>query len=148
MRKILALVLLVGSAGCGNTARNTTTATTSPPKVGTTTAPAPQTPVAPTTTTTQPGPSAYDQLAGFAQAAEKMDLQLRHAAELINGAGPPWTSPLPATVLSSVQAADLQPVAATIPTGLPSELLRQTILALLALPWVDHGRERAGSGGQ
>lgn len=57
-----------------------------------------------------------------------MDLQLRHAAELINGAGPPWASPVPATVMSSVQAAELQPVAAAIPDGLPSELLRRTVL--------------------
>ena len=81
-----------------------------------------------TTTTTRPRPSAYDQLAGFVQAAETVDVQLRHAAELINGAGPPWTSPLPVAVVSSVQEADIHPAAGTIPAGLPNELLRRTIL--------------------
>jgi hypothetical protein len=57
-----------------------------------------------------------------------MDGELRQAAELINGAGPPWTSPVSGPVASSVEAADLGPVAAAIPPGLPKELLRRTVL--------------------
>lgn len=131
MRKVLAVLLLLGLAACGSTVRSPTAANSSPPRVPTTTAPAPTTPP-PTTvvppSTAQPGRSAYDQLARFVQAAETMDQQLRHAAQLINGAGPPWALPLPATVVSSVQAADLQPLVATIPAGSPSQLMRQTIL--------------------
>ena len=57
-----------------------------------------------------------------------MDAQLHHAASLINGTGPPWTIAPPAAVVSSVEAADLKPVASAVPAGLPSDLLRRTIL--------------------
>ncbi|MDA8117537.1 MAG: hypothetical protein M0000_09245 [Actinomycetota bacterium] len=113
MRRMLALVFAVGLSGCVGVANNAPVSTSS---------------TSAATTTTRVEPSAYDQLAGYLQAAEKMDRQLSQAAELINGAGPPWTSPLPATVVSSVQAADLRPVAAAIPAGLPNELLQRTIL--------------------
>lgn len=132
MRKILVVLLLVGLAACGSTVRSPRTATPRPPRTPTTMAPAPTAPLPTTTvpppTTTRPSPSAYDQLAPFVQAAQTMDRQLRRAAELINGTGPPWAFPLPATIVSSLQAADLQSVAATIPAGSPSELMRQTIL--------------------
>ncbi len=141
MGKILASLLLMAglAAGCGSSARNATTATSSAPAATVTTttttvtagpSPTVPAPVATTAaaTTTVPGPTAYDQLAPFIRAAQKMDLQLSTAARLINGAGPPWTQPLPATVSSAVQAADLAPVAATIPAGLPRELLRRTVL--------------------
>lgn len=143
MRRILALVLTMGLAGCASTTKIAPTATSSPPETTTTTAPTEPT----TTTTIQPGPSAYDQLAGYVQAAEKMDLQLRHAAELINGAGPPWTSPLSPTVESSVQAASLDPVAAAIPAGLPSELLRRAILVYSDLASRRYAMRWFGPGG-
>lgn len=123
MRRILALVLAAGLAGCAGTTNNSPTATSSPPETTTTTAT-----TRPPTTTTQPRASAYDGLATYVRAAEKLDLQLGHAAQLINTVGPPWPSPLPESVTSSVGAADLQPVAAAIPAGLPPELLRRTIL--------------------
>jgi hypothetical protein len=125
MRKAATVLLVVALAGCGPEA----TKAGSPP----TTAQAPSstgatTLTVPSTTTPSPLPTAYDQLAGFVQAAQKMDGQLRYAAKLINGTGPPWPVPLSPGVVSAVQAADLQPVALAIPPGLSSELLRQTIL--------------------
>lgn len=145
MRKILALILALVLAGCAGATRSQRTATSPPPSATTTTVPAatslpprartttlpPGSPAPPMTaapTTTQPGGSAYDQLVTFAQAAENMDQKLRHAAELINSVGPPWTSPLPAGVVSSVEAAKPEAVATTIPYGLPHDLQRQAIL--------------------
>ncbi len=131
MRKLVVAILAMGLAGCASSARNTTTGISSPTTVTTVPAPAPTTAPATTVappTTTQPGPSAYDQLTRFVQAAKTMDLQLRHAAELINAAGPPWTSRPSAVVESSVEAASLTAVSATIPSGMSSELLRRTIL--------------------
>jgi hypothetical protein len=116
VRKRLLVVLVaavVGLAGCGT------------PKKAVR---APRTTIAPMTTTTGPLPSAADQLAGFVGAARQMDAQLDHAATLINGIGPPWTPPWPTSVVSAVEAADLRPVAAAIPAGLPSDLLRRTIV--------------------
>lgn len=131
MRKVLALMLAVTLAACGSTAQTPTTASTAPIRPFTTTTllgpTTPPTTVAPTSTS-RAGPTAYDQLANFVGAAERMDQQLRRAAEQVNGAGPPWTSPLPAGVAASVDAADLQSVAAAIPNGLPGEVLRRTIL--------------------
>jgi hypothetical protein len=143
VRKIVAFVLAVGLAGCSSATHNATPATSSPSAVTTTTAPTEPS----TTTTTQPSPSAYDQLVGYIQAAETTDRQLRHVAELINGAGPPWISPLPSTVVASVQAADLRPVAAAIPNGLSSELLRRTILVYSDLASRRYAMRWFGTGG-
>lgn len=139
MRSMVAVLLALVLAGCGSAAESTTTttssvlSTTSTGRALTTGPPtAPPSTTQPRTGTVSPeatpSHSAFDQLAGFAIAAETLDAQLRHAAKLINAAGPPWSLPLPAGVRSAVRAADLQMVSRTIPAGLGDNLLRRTIL--------------------
>jgi hypothetical protein len=97
----------------------TTAAPTAQPAPSTTSPPA--TTVEPTTTEGVQ-PSAADTLAPFFAAAETMDQQLRDAAAAINGAGPPWDT-VSEELASTVSAADIDAVTATIPAGLPHELL-------------------------
>lgn len=136
MRRLLALAAVAavatGLAGCGNAGPQVEPPTSAPP----TSAPSTSAP-RPSTTTTRLGPSAYDQLATFVGAAHQADARLRSAATLINGAGPPWPSPVPAPVVAAVEAADPEAVATTIPAGLPAELLRRSILVYsdLASRW-------------
>lgn len=72
-------------------------------------------------------PNAGDVLAPFLSAAATMDEQLHAAADAINGAGPPWEA-VTETVAGTVRAADPALVAATIPAGLPDDLLQAVIL--------------------
>lgn len=141
VRRFLAIVLIVVLGACGGTPAVTGPgsrptgpgpATTAEPGVTAnpgSTAPAPGR-APPSTATTVPAPSAYDQLSPFVRAARRLDAKLRHAAELINRYGPPWTAPIPPEVRSAVQDAytDLNPVGSTIPAGLPTDLLRQSVM--------------------
>lgn len=98
-----------------------------------------QTPSAPATTAT-PTPSltgatptntktvgAMDSLAAFFTAASTLDTQLRSAAVAINSAGPPWTD-VSTALAGKVRAADLRPVGAKIPAGLPDGLRSAVVL--------------------
>jgi hypothetical protein len=122
-----AAVLLVVAAGVAlSTGEGTiTTATTNPSMAPATTTTNATTTEAPTTTAAEPG--AADVLEPFFAAATTLDGQLHEAAAAINGAGPPWTS-ISQQVADSVQAAALEPVARTIPAGLPPDLLQSVIL--------------------
>jgi len=128
----LVTVLVVGDDSEDHTATTgatstTSEATTSAPttsEVTTTTA----VPATTTTRMTEPaGPSAADGLEVFFSAAATMDGQLSAAATAINGAGPPWPV-VSEQVASTVQAAELGPVAEAIPAGLPHDLLQSAIL--------------------
>jgi hypothetical protein len=102
-----------------------TTAPTNPSMAQATTTTDATTTEAPTTTAAEP--SAADVLAPFFAAATTLDGQLHQAATAINGAGPPWTS-ISQQVADTIQAAALEPVAQTIPAGLPPDLLQSVIL--------------------
>jgi len=101
-----------------------------------TAAPGPSAPPSPTvgsvvttTPTAAPSePSAIDALAPFLSAAATLDGQLKEAAAAINRSGPPWTTNVGPEVARLVKAAELEPVAQTIPAGLPPDLLRSVIL--------------------
>jgi hypothetical protein len=85
---------------------------------------------APTTTerpTTTVGASAADALQPFFAAATTLDTQLHAAATAINGGGPPWTG-VSQEMADAVQAAALEPVAATVPAGLSRDVLQSVIL--------------------
>ncbi len=129
MRRALVVLLSVIVAACGSTTAGPRQGS---PATSARLAPGPATSTAPTpaATTTVPGPSAYDQLAPFVRAAGASDTQLRKAAMLINGAGPPWTLPLPAETRSAVRGAydSLQPAGAAIPAGLPLNLLHRAVM--------------------
>jgi hypothetical protein len=92
-----------------------------------TTQPAPRATTVEPTTTEPVQPSAADTLAPFFAAAATMDQQLRDAATAINGAGPPWDT-VTEELASTVRAADIDAVAATIPAGLPHDLLEAVML--------------------
>ncbi|MFK4084897.1 hypothetical protein ACI2LF_12345 [Kribbella sp. NPDC020789] len=116
-----------GPGGAGMpTLTVTTTATPSPSPSPTPTPTRPATPGT-TPTRTTASPDATTALAGFFTAAAKLDSQLRTAATAINGSGPPWTAVTP-RVAGLVTAADLRPVARTIPAGLPDRLRAAVIL--------------------
>jgi hypothetical protein len=82
-----------------------------------------------TSTVTRTGsrPSAAEDLAAFLSAAAALDEQLHDAAVAINAAGPPWAGIGP-EVARLVTAAELAPVARTIPAGLPRDLQQSVIL--------------------
>ncbi|HEY3513926.1 MULTISPECIES: hypothetical protein [Kribbella] len=102
----------------------TTTVTATP---GTTSlSPGTRTPLSPTQTPTRTH-SAADALAAFFAAAGALDRQLSTAASAINAAGPPWAAVTP-RIAHLVSAADLRPVARTIPAGLPADLRTAVIL--------------------
>lgn len=99
-------------------------------------------PAAPTTTTTATTattattkasvptpnqPTAATALAPFFAAATTLDRQLHAAAAAINRSGPPWPT-VSAAVAKAVRAADLAPVATSLPAGLPAGLLRSVVL--------------------
>ncbi len=120
---VLALGTIVLVRDDGDNATTTAAPTTQP-------APSTTSPSATTVepTTTQPvQPSSADTLAPFFAAAETMDQQLRDAAAAINGAGPPWDT-VSEELASTVRAADIDAVTATIPAGLPHELLDAVML--------------------
>lgn len=80
-----------------------------------------------TVTEASSSPSAAEDLAAFLSAAATLDEQLHKAAAAINAAGPPWAGIGP-EVARVVTAADLAPVARTIPAGLPHDLQQSVIL--------------------
>ncbi|TCC16060.1 hypothetical protein [Kribbella sindirgiensis] len=80
-----------------------------------------------TRTPTTREPSAVDALAPFFAAARTLDGRLRSAASAINSSGPPWPAVTSRTA-RLVTAADLRPVARTIPSGLPADLRTAAIL--------------------
>ena len=120
----LVAVITLGLAACGHA--------TAPPLARGTTAtpsrPAPASSTSSTSTATPAAPSAAGQLAAFISAAEQAESQLRHTAALINS-GISATSMrfTPATV-AAVQALSNAPVARAIPAGLPTGLLRTTMV--------------------
>jgi hypothetical protein len=134
-RRRLTVAVVIGAAGvllvvaavvALSTGEGTiTTAATNPSMAPATTTTNATTTEAPTTTAAEPG--AADVLEPFFAAATTLDGQLHEAAAAINGAGPPWTS-ISQQVADSVQAAALEPVARTIPAGLPPDLLQSVIL--------------------
>jgi hypothetical protein len=79
------------------------------------------------TTTSGVEHSAAEMLGPFLAAAETLDTQLQAAARAINGGGPPWTG-VSQEMADAVQGAALEPVADTIPAGLPRDLLQSVIL--------------------
>jgi hypothetical protein len=87
------------------------------------------------TASTQPGTttgdvaqtSAGELLEPFFTAAATTDGLISDAAAAINAAGPPWAT-ISADVADAVGAADPDTVAATIPAGLPPDLLQSVIL--------------------
>ena len=102
-------------------ASTTVVTTTSGPLVSSTT-------TTPTTTTTSfAQPTVTAALAPFFTAATTLDRQLHAAAAAINRAGPPWPTVSDA-VATAVRAADLAPVATSMPAGLPPGLLRSVVL--------------------
>jgi hypothetical protein len=132
----IALMLAAGLAACGTA--------TAPGAGGSRTAPAtspssavPRSPT-PAVTSPSPGPSATqsapaapsaaDQLAGFFSAAEAADSQLRQAAALVNEGIGTTSMNFPPATLAAVKALSTKEVAQAIPAGLPTELLRQTLL--------------------
>jgi hypothetical protein len=122
----LALGTIVLVRDDGDDATTTAAPTTQPAPSTASTASPSATTVEPTTT--EPvQPSAADTLAPFFAAAETMDQQLRDAAAAINGAGPPWDT-VSEELASAVRAADIGAVTATIPAGLPHELLEAVML--------------------
>lgn len=122
MRRFLVVATVFLLSACGSSAIQPKTSTPTP--IPNTTVP---TTTVPRTTPTVPVPNALDQLAAFVAAARTLDSQLHAAAQAINGAGPPWQQ-VSTTVAEAVTAADLDPVTAVIPAGLPQPLLQQTIL--------------------
>lgn len=115
---MLAGALLASASGCGRDGAKSPTTTS---QASTTTSTA-----APTTTTTV-SPTAGTTLTDFFDAATRTDEQLRAAAALINAAGPPWSA-VDYALIAAVRAADPARVAATIPAGLPHDLLGATML--------------------
>jgi hypothetical protein len=127
---IAAIVAIVATGDGDETSSREATTTTEIEESAEEPAPAPG-PTAPAPETTAPPvgqASALDQLEPFLGAAGTMDDRLRAAAHAINGSGPPFTS-VTDDVAAAVQAADPGAVAAEIPAGMPTDLLRQTILA-------------------
>jgi hypothetical protein len=140
MAMILATVGMVAWLTGGDD--DTTTAGTAP----STAAPAmtaDQTTTEPQTTTALE-PSAADVLTPFLAAAETLDAQLRAAATAINAGGPPWTG-VSQEMADAVQAAALEPVAETIPPGLPDDLLQSVILVYSDLSSRRHAIESFSS---
>lgn len=83
-----------------------------------------------TTTTSVPTPNqptAATALAPFFAAATTLDQRLHTAASAINRSGPPWPM-VSAAVAKAVRAADLAPVATSLPAGLSTGLLRSVVL--------------------
>lgn len=97
-----------------------------------------------TTTTTALEPSAVEVLEPFLAAAETLDAQLQAAATAINAGGPPWTG-VSQEMADAVQAAALEPVAETIPPGLPHDLLQSVILVYSDLSSRRHAMESFSS---
>jgi hypothetical protein len=89
-------------------------------------------------------PSAADVLEPFFTAAATLDTQLHAAATAINGGGPPWTS-VSQEMADAVQAAALEPVAETIPAGLPRDVLQSVILVYSDLSSRRHAVESFAS---
>jgi hypothetical protein len=83
---------------------------------------------APASSATTPLPSAATQLAAFFAGAAHADSQLRHAAALVNGdIGATSMRFTPATI-AAVNDIKLAPVAAELPAGLPTGMLRDVLV--------------------
>ena len=106
-------------------ASTTVVTTTSGPSAPSTTTTTSATPTTSAPTPTQP--TAATALAPFFTAATTLDRQLHAAAAAINRSGPPWPA-VSDTVAAAVRAADLAPVATSIPAGLPTGLRRSVVL--------------------
>jgi hypothetical protein len=120
------IVVLLNGGGEGTTPTTNAPPTTAPPaSAGRTPTEAPTTTERPPTTTVQA--SAADVLGPFLAASATLDDQLHAAATAINGGGPPWTG-VSQEMADAVRAAALEPVAKTIPAGLPRDLLTSVIL--------------------
>ena len=132
LRSLAVLVVAVGlAAGCGTAASPAAPATpggrvaTSAPGGGTNSAPSRPAPVGSAST---PLPSAAVQLAAFFATAAHADSQLRHAAALVNGdIGATSMRFTPATI-AALKEIKLEPVAAALPAGLPTGMLRDVLV--------------------
>lgn len=127
----LVVVLALGVGACGGGAppapAPTTSASTTP-----TTTPTPTPTTAPTPTPTgtpapTPTASAADDLAAFVEAARAADTRLRAAAALINGSVRSTAVVVDARTVEAVDASHPWAVVATIPAGMPPELLRAVL---------------------
>lgn len=127
----LVVVLALGVGACGGGAppapAPTTSASTTP-----TTTPTPTPTTAPTPTPTEtpaptPTASAADDLAAFVEAARAADTRLRAAAALINGSVRSTAVVVDARTVEAVDASHPWAVVATIPAGMPPELLRAVL---------------------
>ena len=125
---IVTAVVLAADRDVGTgapTASTTIVTTTSGPSAPSTTT---TTSATPTTSAPTPNqPTAATALAPFFAAATTLDRQLHTAAAAINRSGPPWPAVSDA-VAATVRAADLAPVATSIPAGLPIALRRSVVL--------------------
>jgi hypothetical protein len=127
-----AAILAITLASCGKAAApgagGTPAGSPSPTATGRTATP---TPAATSSSATPPATSrasAAGQLAAFFAAAQTADIQLKHAAVLVNqGIGKTSMSFSPAA-LAAVKALSTTEVAHAIPAGLPPELLRRVML--------------------
>lgn len=132
MRKTRALTLgalaLASVVACSSPTPSATPMTA--PPTPSTASPTPTT-ASPPPSTTSPTPtatptstaSAEGALAGFIAAARAVDARLRDAADLINGGVRSDTIVVDKRTVAAVKATDPSAVAATIPAGMPPELM-------------------------
>lgn len=132
----LAAVAVQLAVDDGDTAGDTTSATVSLTVTGTTatptqTAATPTGPIdlAPTGGSASTDETAAATLGPFFSAAERLDGQIRAAAQAINGQGPPWES-VNLDLADLVTAADMGPVTDAVVAGGPQELLAAQIRIL------------------
>ncbi|MDY7102283.1 MAG: hypothetical protein S0880_13945 [Actinomycetota bacterium] len=110
------------SAAPSTTEAPATTAPSTPDTTG-----VPTTPSVPATTVAPTGPTAAEQLEPFFAGAAAVDAELRAAARAINASGPPWDVATEEAA-NHVRAADVDAVAATLPAGMPDDLMAAAIL--------------------
>jgi hypothetical protein len=110
LRGLAVLAVAVGlAAGCGSAA---------PPGAA----------PASTSTTAPPTLSAATQLAAFFAAAQHADSQFHHAAALINGDITATSMRFTPATIAAVRGIGLASVAAALPPGLPTEMLREVLV--------------------
>lgn len=132
VRSVAALLLLAALAaacGSGSAPPSSTPGSSTLGVTATSATAAPGDTKASATTASTSAPSAADDLAPFLAEASRADTRIRAAAVLVNadlGSGP--TIQYRSTTVAAIQAARPVAAATAIPTGLPPELLRQTLL--------------------